>query len=158
MSGMLPLLIAIGAYVALLAVLLIVTQPVRREMVLLADELATDYHSTSEQQQLRMIVDSAMSSKFGPLLIVAGFIFIYEAVVGARVISPVGLHRLRKDPRFQQLLARHVVSVLASNPIASVLAFVPITVGALLYRLRGEASFKDTAEQPVLRATMHAAA
>ena len=124
-----------AGYFALLMVLSIIARPSRLRIAELARELAQDDLKPRQRQHLKVLLDSSYSMRSAPVHLAAIVIALLTPSekfdAGAREWAKDN-QELIEDPRWNELFERHIVSIVAVNPIFGAL----LSVARLLFRLK----------------------
>jgi hypothetical protein len=147
-----PFALAIMGYGGLVVVLAIALQPLRLRMVDLAESMLAEGHWNQDQREaLNTLLDTCAS--FGnaflfPVVIVSA---LTSDVLREEVEAPDWCKRLEEDERFQGLIWRYFVSLLAANPIVAVLSIALMLLHLFVAAISRVATLTVAFQQPVLR-------
>jgi hypothetical protein len=116
-----------AAFAVILAVLLIggtlVAGPIRRKMVVLANELYDAPGSTERsRRRLDFLLDSATSPLIAVLMVVAAAVTLVDALFFGS--EPPPQEPSLDDPRYDRLLGLYLASIGLANPLVTIL-FLP---------------------------------
>ncbi len=148
-----PFALALLAYIVLVATLAFAVHPMRREMILLGEELLADPAlKPRHRDAINLLMDTCMSFRVGLLLPVAVLSVLADEVLKREVHVP-GDDSLMNDPRFDRFLTRHILSIAAINPIATAIAMV-LMIPTVAYSFAiGRDRTRAIVEEPLLRAS-----
>lgn len=148
-DSMLLILAIPAGYGVVLIGLAIVVHPLRRSMMIIAENMLADQPiSDHTRARVNQLLDTCMSFRVGLILPLA--------VIGV-VIDDL-LHRMtppstENDARYHALVKRYFVSILAANPIAALISIPLMLFSFLVHVLRGDESIREAVEEPVVRAS-----
>ena len=154
-----PVVLALVGYAALVATLLVVTQPLRLRMIDVAEGMLAERRwNAAEREEINQLLDTSMSVKIGLMLPVAAIASIMFDVLRTRTEWPASIRRLEEDHRFHELSRMYIVSVLAANPLAGVFSIALMGFNVLILLLMQTATFRDAIEEPILKVSAAMAA
>jgi hypothetical protein len=143
-----------GAYFALWATGALLTQSLRiRLAILVNDMLKEERWTKAERAHLRSMVETSMSTAVGARVPLAAISVFIDVALGLRLDRGVPASNVRSDPRYRGPLSLwYMLSILATNPIATLLSLPFAVMTLIVMKYRGRARFASIAEAPVMRA------
>lgn len=148
-----PLAMILVGYALFAAILALAVHPLRVRLVTLCEEfLAEKRWNDVERAELNGLIDTAMSFKAGAMMIPAGLAAILDKALGKEPPCIEEHARLDRDPRFDKVIAFYVLSVLAANPFAAVIAIPILIVAVAMDLLLGQGGSTNLVEDTALRA------
>ena len=154
MSTLEIVLAGIASYVAFLAAMAYVSQPIRLMLAEVADDMAAEPKRTkAERIELEWLVVSSSSSVIGLLLPIAALFTLASSILGARLKYDPELERMEQDPRFEKVIRLYFLSVAACSPFATLLAAPFIVLSVAVRAVMGERELVRVAEAPVMKAS-----
>ncbi len=144
-----PVLALLG-YAAFVVVLQLALQPMRLQMVDIAEEMLSEGHWNKDQREdINTLLDGAASMAFSIVLPIAILVTILKDIIGVRTEVPQWMKRLAEDPRYHALIRRFCVSLLGANPLAAVITIPLIAVGTVVGLFVSRAGYQRAIEEPV---------
>lgn len=145
-----PVAAILMGYALSLVALAYLVQPLRRQLVLIGEQIITDPGcTTGDRERANRMMDNCMSFKVGlvlPFAAIAVMLDVFLKKDGGDSHEPA-------DPRLHQMMIPYFASVLAANPIFALLALPLIAAGVLVSLAKGTVRPREVAEEPVLRAS-----
>jgi hypothetical protein len=151
--GMATVLIILGipaAYGLLIVGATLLVFPFRRDLATLAEDILRESKwNADERKTVNFMLDTCMSFAIGLALPIG----IIAATLDVLLRKPIELTRLDADGRFDGMLWRYFVSILAANPLA---AFVTLPLMAVSFAIfvayDGPSAPLRAVEEPLKRA------
>lgn len=144
-----PVLALLG-YAAFVVVVQLALQPLRLQMVDLAEEMLAEGHWNKDQRdRLTLLVDHCASLSFSLVLPVAFVVSILIDIIGVHQPLTPSRKRLVADPRYQTLLRRFFISLLGANPIAAVVTIPLMAINMLVQAVRSRKGYQLAIEEPI---------
>lgn len=154
MSAFMMTLLAMVVYFAVLLSAVLLTQPTRRQLAILADDMADEPgRSDAERDELNWIASSSASSVVGLMLPVAALFTFATVALGAEPRVPNELKRLAADDRYDRLIWLYLVSVASCSPFAALASLPFIAATMLVHVARGRKGLVRVAEASIVQAS-----
>lgn len=146
------LIAVIALYGVALTVGHLVSQPLRRRLVVLVDSLEERFTTEAEREHLDFLARSGMSNVVGLLLPLTAIDALINELLLIKHRPSRALQRLDKDPEYHRATVLYVGSVILCSPFAFLFALPAILLlaGFLAVRHRRVA---EAIEEPVLAAS-----
>lgn len=139
-----------AAYGALVLGLAVLLQPLRREMVRIAEAMLADNKVNAEsRRRINQLLDTCISFRVGLTLPFAIIGVIIDDMTH-RVPPPP---KIAQDPRYHAIVKRYFLSILGVNPLAAMISIPLIAISLVAHKLKGADSFREAVEEPVVRAS-----
>lgn len=154
MSALAALVMLLIGYVAVLAVTLVLSQPIRIELSRLADEmLEEDQWGREERSFMKWLVSSSSSTVVGLFLPFAALSTLALAVLGVAPRANLAREKWNNDPRSDRLVSLYMLSIMACSPFAAMVALPIIAAGVMVRALAGDRHLLRAAEAPIMNAS-----
>lgn len=140
-------------YIAVLSVMMLLSQPIRLRLVARIDDMLDESGwNRAERNLLEWMARSNTSTVVGLMLPVAAAYSFASAVLGARLRPDAAIMRLENDKRYTAVSAYYMLSIMACSPFAAMLAVPFVLAGAAARAIRGDTEFVQMVEDPIRRA------